>query len=349
MAGTVYVWDAESGEEIAVLDDLANWSSLLAYSPDGSQLAYYAYDGAIRLWDTDAESEPRVIVSDHYGANDTLAVHPDGSAVVAGGFDRGLRWYSLEDGRQTTAEYVHIGDVTEVAYSADGEILASASQWGTFLWRDGEETALDIPLGGTMLALAFAPDDSMVYGASTLSTSLYSWQAPTDGSDVTRADVTLTEGVTAGAFNADASLLALGGASGRITLYDPLTLEEQAVLEQTGGVTALKFSPDGALLLASYADGKTVFWDVTSGEEIDSAQADAGVVNGFAFSPDASLVAMANSEGTISVWDFGTRELLGTYEAHLDDVLSVAFSPDGALLLAGSWDGTISIWGVEQD
>jgi WD40 repeat protein len=347
MAGTVYVWDAESGEEIAVLDDLASWSSLLAYSPNGSQLAYYAYDGAIRLWDTDAESDPRVLVEDHYGANDTIAIHPDGSTVAAGGFDRGVRWYSLEDGRQTAAEYVHVGDVTEVVYSADGNMLSTASQWSNNLWRDGEETALDILRGGDMLALAFSPDDSMVYGASTLSTSLYTWQAPTDGGDVTRGDLTLTEVVTAGAFNADVSLLALGGGSGRITLYDPVTLEEQAVLEQTGGVTALEFSPDGALLLAAYADGKTVLWDVASGEEIDSVQADAGVVNGFAFNPDASLLATANSEGTVSVWDFEARERLGSYEAHLDDVLSVAFSPDGTLLLAGSWDGTISVWGVE--
>lgn len=347
MAGTVWVWDAESGEEIAVLDDLSSWSSLLAYSPDGSQLAYYAYDGAIRVWETDAESDPRVLVSDHYGANDTIAIHPDGSTVAAGGFDRGVRWYSLEDGRQVDASYLHFGDVTEVVYNADGSMLSSASQWANYLWRDGEETALDIPLGGEMLALAFSPDDAMVYGVSSFNTNLNAWQAPTDGSEVTRNFLTLTEGVTAGALNPDVSLLALGGDFGRVTLYDAATLDEQAVLENTGSVIALEFSPDGVVLLVSHADGKTVLWDVESGEQIDALQAEAGVFNGFAFNPEASLVAAGNSEGTVSVWDFETRELLGTYEGHLDDVLSVAFSPDGTLLLAGSWDGTISVWGVE--
>lgn len=48
--GTIWVWDATSGEELYLLDEHTEQITALAWSPDGKILASGSWDGAIRLW-----------------------------------------------------------------------------------------------------------------------------------------------------------------------------------------------------------------------------------------------------------------------------------------------------------
>lgn len=55
-------------------------------------------------------------------------------------------------------------------------------------------------------------------------------------------------------------------------------------------------------------------------------------------------LASGSGDRTIRIWDLVSGSLLQIFEGHSMPVLSVAFSPDGQKLVSGSWDSTVRVW-----
>jgi WD40 repeat protein len=82
--GAIIVWDANSGEQIAILrGHTANvWD--LAWSPNGGQLASASNDETARLWDV-TTGEPIAILTGHAGAVRAVTWSPDGRRLASAG------------------------------------------------------------------------------------------------------------------------------------------------------------------------------------------------------------------------------------------------------------------------
>jgi WD40 repeat protein len=269
----------------------------------------------------------------------------------------------------TTYLRQHRGEVTQVAFSPDGRLLAStgchafdAEQRCTGselrLW-DTVTRQLLAPLpnqAGMINAIAFSPDGQLLAVASCAAFDdahrctggeIRLWNAVTRQVDKPLQDH--GKGIIDVTFSANGTLLASVSVDGAIMLWDSATRQVIATLptDPAHPASGIVFSPDGKLLASRGSDTTILLWDVASRRQIGQLAGHTDKVRSLAFSPDGRLLASGGWDKTILLCDVATQQLVGAqHAAHTGLITSLAFSPDGRLLASGSWDKTILLWDV---
>ena len=249
----------------------------------------------------------------------------------------------------------HSGWVTGVAFSADGQRLASGSSDQTVkLWDvpTGQETGTVATKIQEVQALAFSRDGHWLAAENSINTVTL-WDATTRREVRTFPSnkplgVLGSSWVYSIAFSPDGRLLASGVDDKTIRLWD---VETGRSVRDLGAarrsVIYIAFSPDGRWL-ASGGDDKTIkIWEVATGKEIQTLRGHKKDVYAVAFSSNGRYLASASADKSVKLWDVTTGREIHTLTGHASDVSSIAFSPDSRWLASGSWDKTIKIWDVQ--
>jgi WD40 repeat protein len=112
--------------------------------------------------------------------------------------------------------------------------------------------------------------------------------------------------------------------------------------------TTSGYSPNGGYLAAGTSCGQIVIWDTTTGREVGHEVKFNFTVNLLAprFTPDGSHLAVANTgnSGQVSILDVATDRVVTVLTAHTGQVQDIAYSPNGTLLATASIDHTVRIW-----
>jgi WD40 repeat protein len=124
----VRLWDAQSGELVAVLqegekDELAS----LVFSPDGTGFAFGREfpNNRIELRET-ATGKTLGIMSGHTNRVWSVAFHPDGSRIASASMDGTVRIWDTQTFQQIRELRGHTGYIYRIAFNRDGSRLASA-------------------------------------------------------------------------------------------------------------------------------------------------------------------------------------------------------------------------------
>ena len=131
-AGTVKLWDTETGANVATLEGAGG---PVVFSPDGKMLASTGNVQEIKLWNLETQTAIMTLRG-KAGAVFDLAFSPDGTTVVSGEGFGTIKFWDVATGENIATLKGHTGIVFSVDFSSDGTRLASGSQDGTVLLWD---------------------------------------------------------------------------------------------------------------------------------------------------------------------------------------------------------------------
>ena len=344
---TARLWDAATGQPLAVLRGHEGMVLSAAFSPDGKRVVTASIDSTARLWDA-ATGQGRAVLRGHEGMVSSAAFSSDGKRVATASWDGTAQLWDAATGQNMVALSGHEGMVWSTAFSPDGQRVVTASSDGTArLWDAATGENLTVLKGheGWVNSAAFSPDGQRVVTASDDKTARL-WDAATG------ENLTVLKGheswVNSAAFSPDGQRVVTASSEWSDCaprLWDAATGQSVAVLSgHQGMVWSTAFSPDGQRVATASVDKTARLWDAATGQSLAVLSGHGKTVNSAAFSPDGQRVVTGSSDQTARLWDAATGENLTVLEGHEGKVSSAAFSPDGQRVVTASSDETARLW-----
>jgi len=249
--------------------------------------------------------------------------------------------------RQTYATRLlegHAGEVRQIAFSADGRLMASGDGAGhPLLWDVSTGAILQRFEGhfGLVEAVDISPDGRTVVTGGDDGT-VRVWDTATGGE---RYRLDLGAIVWAADISTDGRDLLIGDRRGDLRILDLITGAERIRFPRMAEIVGAVFSPDGQMVLSGHTDGTVRLSDARTGD----ARLDI-VMGGWPwaldFSPDMSTFAAANWEKHAYIFDARTGAILHELP-HTDEILTyLAYAPDGQVIYTGDARGIAHLWDV---
>ena len=358
--GTVRIWDARTGRQWRVLDDLfGGVNAVCAFTLDGRTLLATGDDETVRIWDPRTGRQLRTLDGHTSWVDAVCAFTLDGRTLLAtAGSDHTVRIWDPHTGEQHHVLDGHTDGVNAVcAFTLEGHtLLATAGNDHTVrIWdpRTGEQLRIIEGHTGYVEAVcAFTLDGHPLLATAAWDGTVRIWD-PRTGEQHRVLDGHTDFVYAVCAFTLDGhTLLATAGGDHTVRIWDPRTGRQRGVLEgHTSDLTAVcAFTLDGHTLLATAAWDETVrIWDPRTGHPHRPLEgrhtSGVNAVRAFTLDGEALLVT-GDGDHTVRVWDAGTGRQRRIIEGHIGYVEAVcAFTLDDEPLLAtGAYDQTVRVW-----
>ncbi|MEO1400178.1 MAG: hypothetical protein AAFV72_02875 [Cyanobacteria bacterium J06635_1] len=211
----------------------------------------------------------------------------------------------------------HSNTVWSVAFSPDGEMIATASGDNTVkLWNQSGDVLQTLnEHSAQVLSVAFSPDGQTLATASFDETvKLWSKTGKELQTLKGHSDVIFSV-----AFSPDGQTLATASFDKTVKLWSMTGEELQTLNGHSDAVHSVVFSPDGQTLATASSDNTVKLWSM-AGEELQTLIGHSDVVHSVVFSPDGQTLASASADNTVKLWNFQLDDLiirgcnwLGTY------------------------------------
>jgi WD40 repeat protein len=150
------------------------------------------------------------------------------------------------------------------------------------------------------------------------------------------------EMISAARFSGGGEMLALGGISGRVRIWEMPSGKLKLEFTTPSFVHSMVFSADTKLLAAAPSEEALEVWDLTSGKQLLKVRAPFSGSSAPVFSPNSKWLASADGDANIRVYDARTGTLRSTAEDLLVEPLTIAYSTDGKQIFTGGGDKTIT-------
>jgi WD40 repeat protein/basic membrane lipoprotein Med (substrate-binding protein (PBP1-ABC) superfamily) len=349
--GQARVWDVATGKELLTLSGHTAPVASIAFSPDGLRLATASWDGTVRVWNVGAARE--WLTLEVPAAPVELAFSPPGAPgglrLAAGLADGSVALWDAQSGALAGRLAAHDDGVFGLAFSPNGQTLATAGIEGTVkLWKLPSDPVTEFAgrpaltlqgKGSPVYAVAFSPECASRPNATAeqcgprLATGNHNLTAEVWDTATGQRQLTLQVGypVHAVAFSPDGQYLATGDEGAQVVLWE-LAAGRQArtLLGHEAWVWDASFGPGGQELATAGADGRAGVWDVATGEPRLWLDGHTGWLAGVRFTADGRRLVTAGSDGSVRLWDATNgQELLVLPGEPGRALYSLAVSPDG--------------------
>ncbi|MBP3954850.1 hypothetical protein J8F10_06080 [Gemmata sp. G18] len=363
------LWEATTGKKLLSLDGHTDVIQSLCFAPDGKTVATASHDRSVRLWDPTTGKE-RYQFKQHQQKVYCVAFAPDGKTIAsADSADiAGVGQTEEKDGNCTILLWdpavgkvrhqmpkAHLGWVYDLAFSPDGQTLASASPYRGCLWDVAGGKLIDRFADRTN-KVAFAPDGKSIAWCKD-GVRLYNAATGQER----RPFRVYNPWLMCLTFSPDGQHIAAGGADGLVYLWKAASGEE--AVKRPGHrfhIHAATISPDGQLIATGSDDATVRVWGTATGQELRtfSLSDDYSLwggqfgynlshtgptgVGAVRFSSDGELVA-ATTPWRTAVWEVNTgRAVLKRDQGGT----ALAMTAGKTLAFAARREGEVQVWNL---
>ena len=338
---TIRFWDTSANPIGQILKGHNGEVFYVTFNSDGKFILSKDFSEA-RLWDAIGHLKLSFLTGLNIGMN-VIAFSPDNKTIVTSYFDSIQLWDAQGKaiGKPFRKSIGNEGNDVSLAFSPNGEIIASSNTIGTIRLWDASGNLIGSPLkgpGGSNYVAFGSDSKTLVVGGGK---TIQLWDV--SGKPIGQPFQGQTENVSSIAFSSDNKTIISGDRKGIIRFWDRSgKLIGQTIKGHEGSVNSLAFSLDGNTIASAGEDGTVQLWNLSGkpiGQPFKGHEKD---VKSVAFSPDGQLILSGSDDGTVRLWD-RSGKAIGQPKNHGGWVGSVAFSPDGKTIISGGSDG-VRVW-----
>jgi WD40 repeat protein len=144
------------------------------------------------------------------------------------------------------------------------------------------------------------------------------------------------------AISNDQELIVSGSEDNTIKFWSNKGILLRTLVGHNSPVRRVAINPQGTVIATTSTDNTVKLWN-RNGVLLTTLSGHSNEVWGVAFSPNGQMVTTAGNDQAIKLWTVdGT--LLATFKGHNDWINDIAFSPDGSLIASAGQDRTVKLW-----
>jgi WD40 repeat protein len=327
----------------------------IAFSPDSQTIAVGGSDHQVRLWRPFAASRVSTLSPRGKAEAWSVAFSPDSQTLAVGYDDQTgpnretLKLWDVRTGREIANLGGHSAMVSEVAFTPDGQMLASASfDRDVRLWDPNTHKLITTlkGAGDRLRCLAVSPDSRLLAAAGSEKQHVHIWDLSTGRKYLTLAG---EDGMNRVAFAPDGKAIVAANFSGLLIFWDLATGKHIATLKDARDSIGMAYAPNGLNVATGNGDGIVKLWDPAGDGEPRSLIGHTDSLRAVAYSPDGKTLATGGHDRTVRLWQVSTGRELLVFKELPHQVNSLAFSPDGQHLAAATHDGSVRVWHAPRD
>jgi WD40 repeat protein len=227
----------------------------------------------------------------------------------------------------------HDSDVTSLAFSHDGKMIASGAS-NIKLWDiSSRKLITTLDTYGGIKYLAFSPDDKFLASTDFWTGDITLWNNNTGG--IIKTFQSYGVNYRTNGFSPDSKYLALplqhlDDKNISFALVETSTgnVKKSFKINDVNAVTCPVFSPDGNFIaISSYY--KSIFdvflLEISTGKTIRKFRGPNSRIESLAFSPSGSYIAASSLDGIVTLWDVSTGQCIKTFETLEGDYSGLHF------------------------
>lgn len=308
--GTVRLIDPTKGEVVRTWR--AHEGRISAGTTDGAGrwLAVGAESGRVRVFEVPSGRQVSETV-EHAGRVRLVHVVSDTHKIQAFfSFDKTLRTFDLDTGRELASLPLAVAAVSYVAFEPSGTLVAYGS-------ADHSIRVVEVSTGQEKAVLRGHPDQpyriafdrtGRVLGSSSMGKDVVLWDLGrgAGASPEPRGHSSEVHGLSV---SPDGSRVASGGTDQTIRCWDTETGELRWVARGQGArVNAVAFRPDGKAVASAAMDGVVRIWDAATGASMQAWEG-GGPLMSVSWTADGRKLVSVHLTGAVRVWTVETGRL----------------------------------------